>query len=49
MSVKRSQTAIRTTFRESTTPRADTAVTVATTANSTTGRDIVGGRLQENE
>src|SRR5919201_966737 len=46
MSVNNSHTAMRTTFRDSTTPRADTAVTVATTANRATGRGIVVGRLR---
>src|SRR5262245_50251493 len=41
MRVKSNQTAILTTFRDSTTPSAETAVTVATTANKTTESDIV--------
>src|SRR5438045_8391260 len=40
MRVNSSHTAARTMLRESTTPRADTAVAAATTANRTTGRDI---------
>jgi hypothetical protein len=43
MSVKSSQTAIRTTFRDTTTPRAEIAVTVATRAKRTTERDIAAG------